>query len=178
VPSDELVGTEFLQVVRFGLRSPDDPLILDSIRVVDALLETETPCGPVWHRYNGDGYGEHDDGSPYDGTGGGRGWPLLTGERGHYELAASRDSLPFLDAMTTMAGPALVRVKDLRLAMPCQSPLQDLDAEFSAECVRQPPPQHRSAAPVHDRDQMEKALDHRDIEPAPAKAGVMSEHQT
>jgi hypothetical protein len=28
------------------------------------------------------------------------------------------------------------------------------------------------------RDQLEKALDHRDIEPAPAKAGVMSEHQT
>jgi glucoamylase len=95
VPADELVGTEFLQVVRFGLRSPDDPLILDSIRVVDALLKTETPCGPVWHRYNGDGYGEHDDGSPYDGNSRGRGWPLLTGERGHYELAAGRD-LPTL----------------------------------------------------------------------------------
>jgi glucoamylase len=105
VPGDELVGTEFLQLVRFGLRSPGDPLILDSIRVADALLKTETPCGPVWHRYNGDGYGEHDDGNPYDGTGHGRGWPLLTGERGHYELAAGRDPLPFLAAMTAMASP-------------------------------------------------------------------------
>ena len=100
-----MVGTEFLQLVRFGLRSPGDPLILDSIRVADALLKTDTPCGPVWHRYNGDGYGEHDDGSPYNGTGRGRGWPLLTGERGHYELAAGRDPLPFLAAMTAMASP-------------------------------------------------------------------------
>jgi glucoamylase len=37
-----------------------------------------------------DGYGEHADGSPFDGTGVGRIWPLLTGERGHYELAAGR----------------------------------------------------------------------------------------
>ena len=45
------------------------------------------------------------DGRPYDGTGLGRGWPLLTGERGHYELAAGRDPLPFLEAMTRMASP-------------------------------------------------------------------------
>ena len=48
------------------------------------------PHGPIWHRYNGDGYGEHEDGAPFDGTGIGRGWPLLTGERAHYELAAKR----------------------------------------------------------------------------------------
>jgi glucoamylase len=47
VPGDELVSTEFLQLVRFGLRSADDPLILDSVRVADALLKTATPCGPV-----------------------------------------------------------------------------------------------------------------------------------
>jgi glucoamylase len=29
----------------------------------------------------------------------GRGWPLLTGERGHYELAAGHDCRPFLHAM-------------------------------------------------------------------------------
>jgi glucoamylase len=105
VRADELVGTEFLQLVRFGLRRPDDPPMLDSIRVADALLKTETPSGPVWHRYNGDGYGEHDDGGPYDGTGRGRGWPLLTGERGHYELVAGRDPLPYLEAMSRMASP-------------------------------------------------------------------------
>ena len=105
VRADELVGTEFLQLVRFGLRRPDDPLILDSVRVADALLKTDTPSGPVWHRYNCDGYGEHDDGSPYDGTGRGRGWPLLTGERGHYELALGRDPLPYLEAMRRMTSP-------------------------------------------------------------------------
>ena len=52
------------------------------------LLKVETPYGPAWHRYNDDGYGEHTDGSPFDGSGVGRGWPLLTGERAHYELAA------------------------------------------------------------------------------------------
>ena len=105
VRADELVGTDFLQLVRFGLRRADDPLILDSVRVADALLKTDTPSGPVWHRYNCDGYGEHDDGSAYDGTGRGRGWPLLTGERGHYELAAGHDPLPYLEAMAAMASP-------------------------------------------------------------------------
>ena len=59
-------------------------------KVIDALLKVETPSGPTWHRYNDDGYGEHENGTPFDGTGIGRGWPLLTGERAHYELAAGR----------------------------------------------------------------------------------------
>ena len=62
-----------------------------TLKIVDELLRTDTPNGPVWHRYNGDGYGEHDDGSAFDGTGRGRGWPLLTGERGHYALLAGED---------------------------------------------------------------------------------------
>jgi glucoamylase len=61
--------------------------------VIDALLKIETPFGPAWHRYNDDGYGEHEDGSPFDGIGVGRAWPLLTGERAHYELAAGRREL-------------------------------------------------------------------------------------
>jgi glucoamylase len=103
--ADQQIGTEFLQLVRFGLRRPDDPLIQGSLRLADALLRTETPNGPVWHRYIGDGYGEHEDGSAYDGTGIGRGWPLLTGERGHYELVAGNDPLPYLAAMAAMASP-------------------------------------------------------------------------
>ncbi|HEU0243714.1 MAG TPA: glycoside hydrolase family 15 protein, partial [Candidatus Limnocylindrales bacterium] len=84
VPGDEVFGTDFLALVRFGLRLPDDPRIVSSVAIADALLRTVTPSGPVWHRYTGDGYGEHQDGSAYDGTGIGRGWPLLVGERGHY----------------------------------------------------------------------------------------------
>jgi len=97
------VGVDFLQLVRFGLRRAHDPLIVASVKVADALLKVDTPSGPCWHRYNEDGYGEHDDGSPYDGTGRGRAWPLLTGERGHYELCCGRDPLPYLLAMTRMA---------------------------------------------------------------------------
>jgi len=102
VPGDETVGTDFLALVRFGLRRADDPRIVSTLAVADALLRTETPNGPVWHRYAGDGYGEHEDGSPYDGTGVGRGWPLLVGERGHYELAAGRDAHPYLETMRRM----------------------------------------------------------------------------
>ncbi len=103
VPADEMVGTDFLALVRFGLRRPDDPRIVASLAVADALLRTDTPSGPVWHRYTGDGYGEHEDGSAYDGTGIGRGWPLLVGERGHYEIDAGRDARPYLAAMRRMA---------------------------------------------------------------------------
>ncbi len=87
-PAAQLVSPDALALVRFGLRAPDDPRIVNTVKVIDALLKVETPNGPAWHRYNDDGYGEHADGSPFDSTGIGRVWPLLTGERAHYELAA------------------------------------------------------------------------------------------
>jgi glucoamylase len=88
--ASHLVSPDALALVRFGLRAADDPRIRDTAKVIDALLKVETPSGLTWHRYNDDGYGEHEDGAPFDGTGIGRGWPLLTGERAHYELAAGR----------------------------------------------------------------------------------------
>jgi len=87
-PARNIVSPDALALVRFGLRAADDPRIVDTVKVIDALLKVETPHGPSWHRYDDDGYGEHEDGSPFDGTGVGRAWPLLTGERAHYELAA------------------------------------------------------------------------------------------
>lgn len=101
--AQEQIATDFLQLVRFLLRSPSAPLIVGTLKLADAMLKVETAVGPVWHRYNGDGYGEHEDGTPFDGTGYGRAWPLLTGERGHYELAAGRDPRPFLETMAAMA---------------------------------------------------------------------------
>ena len=98
-------GVDFLQLVRFGLRRCDDPLIAGSIRLADVFLKVDTPRGPCWRRYHDDGYGEHDDGGAYDGVGRGRPWPLLTGERGHYEVACGRDPLPLLEAMARMASP-------------------------------------------------------------------------
>jgi glucoamylase len=86
--TDELVGADSLALVRFGLRSAEDPRVLDTLKVIDHLTRVELPQGPVWRRYNNDGYGEHHDGRPFDGTGHGRAWPLLTGERAHYAIAA------------------------------------------------------------------------------------------
>ncbi len=84
---ENIISTDALALVRFGLRRADDPGIVNTVKIIDSILKAETPTGPVWHRYNHDGYGEHKDGSPFDGTGTGRGWPLLSLERGHYELA-------------------------------------------------------------------------------------------
>ncbi len=88
VRADQIVSPDALALVRFGLRAADDPRILNTVKVIDAELKIEFPVGPSWYRYNEDGYGEHQDGSAFDGTGIGRAWPLLTGERAHYELAA------------------------------------------------------------------------------------------
>jgi len=85
-----LVSPDALAYVRFGLRAANDPRILNTVAAIDALLKRELPAGPYWYRYNDDGYGEHADGEPFDGVGIGRLWPLLTGERAHYELAAGR----------------------------------------------------------------------------------------
>ncbi len=103
--ASDLVGMEFLYYVRAGLRSAKDKRIVNTLAVVDKVLRVETPSGPCYHRYNGDGYGEHADGAPFDGQGIGRLWPLLTGERGHYAISAGEDAKPYLDAMARMTGP-------------------------------------------------------------------------
>jgi glucoamylase len=104
-PAKEVVDAGFLQLVRYGIRRPSDPIIVDSLKVVDAVLKVETPFGPSWHRYNHDGYGQRKDGGPFLGWGHGGAWPLLTGERGHYELAAGHDAKPFIRAMEGLASP-------------------------------------------------------------------------
>jgi len=61
------------------------------------------PFAPGWP-------GSPTDGRPYDGTGVGRAWPLLTGERAHYELAAGRTHPDehLAQALETIAGDALL----------------------------------------------------------------------
>src|SRR6202035_291407 len=88
--ASHVISPDSLALVRFGLRAANDPRMLNTVKAIDALLRVELPQGPCWYRYNGDGYGEHRDGSPFDGTGIGRPWPLLAGERAHYEQAAGR----------------------------------------------------------------------------------------
>lgn len=98
-----IVDGGFLELARYGLRGPKDTHILKTIPVVDNLLKTDTPSGPVWHRYNNDGYGEKGDGSPFDGSGIGRGWPLLSGERGMYEFLAGNSVDVYIKAMESFA---------------------------------------------------------------------------
>ena len=86
-----IVDMSFLELVRLGVRAPDDPLMISSLEVIDSTIKRTTPYGPAWYRYNHDAYGERPDGLPYDGaTGTGRLWTLLTGERGEFEVAANR----------------------------------------------------------------------------------------
>ena len=89
--------------MRFGVRPATDPRIADTARAIDAVLRTEVG----WRRFPGDEYGEHADGSAWDGHGIGRSWPLLVGERAHVEIA--RGDLAYAErlatAMTRLAGP-------------------------------------------------------------------------
>lgn len=113
LPVTDVVSCDALALVRCGLRAADDPRILNTVKVIDAMTRIELPAGPCWRRYNGGYYGETDDGLPFTGhadkSNRGRGWPLLTGERGHYELAAghperARKMLETMNGFASQAG--------------------------------------------------------------------------
>jgi glucoamylase len=90
----EIVDAGFLELVRLGIKSAEDPLVVKSLAVVDKVIRLDTRVGAAWYRYNHDAYGERPDGGPYDGRNGkGRLWALLTGERGEYELARGQSVL-------------------------------------------------------------------------------------
>ncbi len=93
----------FLELVRLGVKAPRDRHIVGSLAETDASISQLTPNGRMWHRYTYDGYGEKADGAPWDGTGIGRLWPLLGGERGEFEVARGNSGVPYL---RTMAGAA------------------------------------------------------------------------
>jgi glucoamylase len=106
-PAKDIVDGGFLELVRYGVRKAHDPVIEDTVRVIDAVLKVQTPAGATWRRYNHDGYGQRQDGGPYEGWGYGHAWPLLTGERGHYELAAggdAREDLRIMERLATSTG--------------------------------------------------------------------------
>ncbi len=112
-PAAEIVDAGFLELVRYGIRRPGDTLIEDSLVVVDRVLKHQFPDGPCWRRYTHDGYGQCDDGAPFLNYGRGRPWPLLTGERGHYELAAGRPVHLYLRAMEKFATPTRLLAEQL-----------------------------------------------------------------
>jgi glucoamylase len=90
----QVVDPSFLELVRLGIEPASDPVIINSLKVVDTQLSVTTSAGKFWHRYTSDGYGETASGAPWagtppdSGTTYGRVWSIFAGERGEYEIAA------------------------------------------------------------------------------------------
>jgi len=99
----DVVDAGFLELVRLGIRPPDDETISRSLEVIDSTIRVETPNGPSFRRYNHDGYGDTSFGGPWLSEGIGRLWPIFTGERGEYVIARGQDATPYLEAMLHFA---------------------------------------------------------------------------
>ncbi len=87
----EIIDHGFLDLVRMGIKEPDTEVMRNSVTEVDNTIRVDAEPAAGFYRYNGDGYGERsrgDQGAPWsvENHGKGRLWPLLTGERGEYEL--------------------------------------------------------------------------------------------
>ena len=93
-----------------GVMIPSDWTILETLPEYDAILkQTIAGKGDAWFRYNFDGYGEHNDGRDYDGSGRGRLWPIFTAERGIYEIAKSGNGAQgsaYLAALKAFSSPS------------------------------------------------------------------------
>ena len=107
----EVIDAGFLELVRLGIKPAGDRVVRNSVAEVDNTLRIDTPHGPGFYRYNGDGYGERavvEEGAPWsvENKGKGRLWPIFTGERGEYELVYGTDSgeLAPHNMLETMAG--------------------------------------------------------------------------
>jgi glucoamylase len=104
-----VLDPSFLELVRLGVLSPRNPAVVNTVHLVDRKLGYHTANGPFWHRASFDGYGEKKDGSEWEptptgsGITHGRGWPLLTGERGEYRLAGGHGAALMLATMARSA---------------------------------------------------------------------------
>ena len=103
VDQRRVIDAGFLELTRLGELPARDPDVLASLRVVDSVIESQTPSGPGWHRYGikasgaTDGYGDcyvpdptdcSPSGAPWFPTAKGSGhlWPILDGERAEQDL--------------------------------------------------------------------------------------------
>jgi len=86
VDQRKVVDASFLELVRLGVLPALDAEVTGTLPEIDAAIRAQTPKGFSWYRYPGDVYGEE---SPSNAVlKKGRPWPLLTGERGVYAVAA------------------------------------------------------------------------------------------
>ena len=106
----------FLDLVRLGVVAPDDINVSTSLAPSAAASDSNStvqvtmPNGDIYfHRYNHDNYGESDIdciGWPADPAAAhryGRFWPVLSGERGEYEIANGRSASIYLKSMADAA---------------------------------------------------------------------------
>lgn len=123
-----VIDAGFLELVRLGLKPFNNSAITQSLPVVDATIETDTASGQGWHRYNGDGYGDAaTTGRPWPTTNSGTGhdWPILTEERGEYDVSAGNTNaaLTLLNTMRLFAsGVGLIPEQDWELPNLAASP--------------------------------------------------------
>lgn len=134
----EIIDGGFLELVRYGIKSANDPKIRNTLSVIDdtglkdqlrvryEFADNGATVYSGWRRYGNDGYGEgtnngsnYGAGGAHGGVGGGmsadqrgRVWPFLTGERGHYEIArgASQEVIKrdFISALEYFANEGLM----------------------------------------------------------------------
>jgi glucoamylase len=106
----DVVDFGFLDLVRLGVQMPIDSAVATSLAPTasasdaNSTVQMTMPNGDIYfHRYNHDNYGEsNSDCSGYPAKGAnryGRLWPVLSGERGEYELANGRSASVYLQSM-------------------------------------------------------------------------------
>ncbi|MFY9725748.1 MAG: RICIN domain-containing protein [Bryobacteraceae bacterium] len=110
----DVVDLGFLDLIRLGERLPSDYDVGMSLSPTAAAsdgnsaVQVTMPNGDIYfHRYNHDNYGESNGdctGWPANGTKRfGRLWPVLSGERGEFELANGRAAGVYLQSMADAA---------------------------------------------------------------------------
>ncbi len=137
-----VVDPSFLELVRLGVKPATDPIIRNTLTVIDKHLATTTPAGRFWHRFTSDGYGERADGGPWNVDQPtphrtyGRLWPIFAGERGEYDL---------LTGDRRSATRALQAIAARRAARACSPSKCGTTAPppQTAHVPAQPPPQRR-----------------------------------
>ena len=106
VDQRKVVDPSYLELVRLGVKPANDPVIRNTVSVVDQQLAAGQTSGRYfWHRFNFDGYGEQKNGDPWNvgfpsnptevwsnNTTIGRNWPIFGGERGEYALSTGDSS--------------------------------------------------------------------------------------
>jgi len=108
----DVVDFGFLELVRLGERLPNDTNVSQSLLPTasasdgNSPVQVTMPNGDMYfHRYDHDNYGESNSNctgwpfNPNDPNRYGRPWPVLSGERGEYELANGRPASVYLQSM-------------------------------------------------------------------------------